>query len=180
MQFVLFFFFLFSEFLQHIPHSMIFLSYCKKLICEHGLLWADSHTNGPAIWCYKDVCTLCHDMMTWLLSICFLLFYETPRMFRQCCVKTTPRCNTLYGSKIFWEPFVLAEKLLEHLFSRFRKFEWKGLYIRLIKRKLYIFPAFGWWFISQKIKEISRCQSTGMMFYKYSKIKWLGHFPGLL
>lgn len=111
MQFVLFFFFLFSEFLQHIPHSMIFLSYCKKLICEHGLLWADSHTNGPAIWCYKDVCTLCHDMMTWLLSICFLLFYETPRMFRQCCVKTTPRCNTLYGSN-FLRAICLSRKII--------------------------------------------------------------------
>lgn len=111
MQFVLFFFFLFSEFLQHIPHSMIFLSYCKKLICEHGLLWADSHTNGPAIWCYKDVCTLCHNMMTWLLSICFLLFYETPRMFHQCCVKTTPRCNTLYGGN-FLRAICLSRKII--------------------------------------------------------------------
>lgn len=119
--------------------------------------------------------------MIWWLGYCLFVFYY---------FMTLPECSinvvwkqhlvvTLFMAAIFWEPFVLAEKLLERLFSRFWKFEWKGLYIRLIKRKLYIFPAFGWWFISQKIKEISRCQSTGMMFCKYSKIKWLDHFPGL-
>lgn len=120
--------------------------------------------------------------MKWWLGYCLFVFYYFMKL-PECSVNDVYKQHlvvTLFMAAIFWEPFVLAEKLLEHLFSRFRKFEWKGLYIRLIKRKLYIFPAFGWWFISQKIKEISRCQSTGMMFCKYSKIKWLGHFPGLL